>query len=676
MPPRGGNRGIIGGKVLPKRGVPYSVEIPFSSRLSSLSRAFTGAVHPALLHALTLVIPLNIYVVGGWIGAGIQFPLFRYQDTSWGISIISIFDEMSYVLSGTLTGRTAVSISLWVLGTVLLVAAFLAALLPEEKCPARLRGFALTGAALLYLLSLFAQYGLFLHGPAGIAIPVGIPFLLIAGLLVVQASSGGTEPGKEPPSSHRLLWEILVIFLVCFLVYNTATGIRMSGDTTPAQIIPLSILKYGEISADHFLTYFNTTDNLYAFVEVNGHYYSYFPIVTPVLVAPLYILPYILGTAMQVPLNSDFIPSVARFVAAFIAAAGVVVVYLTLHGLVSRTAALVTTATYAFATSTWAISSQALWQHGMVQLLLALLLFTIVRNEEGEAGWHLVAMGVLSGLLAMARPPDALLLIPVIIYVLRYHRGKAHLYLLPAFLAALPFLLYNLSIFGSPLGGYEKNLGLFGLGPEIVMHYAGFLVAPNAGFFIFSPVLLFGIWGYFRTRDIRNSRIRELMVLYGPVLLLLVLLYSFYTIWMGAAYGPRFLAGLLPVYILYVGLFLDYAVRSFTGRRRAGILAVFSLLLAIAIGIQIIGAFYYPFLRDVSMDDQRVWDPADSLILRSYRDGAELMTTIHVNSIPPLPRIITVDTRQGGLHLLRGGPSLSREDVLQLSNQSRQQVPG
>jgi hypothetical protein len=280
-----------------------------------------------------------------------------------------------------------------------------------------------------------------------------------------------------------------------------------------------------------------------------------------------------------------------------------------------------------------------------VQLLLAILLFTIVRNEEGEAGWHLVAMGVLSGLLAMARPPDALLLIPVIIYVLRHHRGKAHLYLLPALIAALPFLLYNLFIFGSPLGGYERNLGLFGLGPGIIAHYAGFLAAPNAGLFIFSPVLLFGLWGYLRTRDLANPRIKELMVVYGPTLLLLVLVYSFYTVWMGAAYGPRFLTGLLPVVILYVGLFLDHAFRTFTGTKRAFWLTAFAVLLLISIGIQVIGVFYYPFLRDLSMDDRRVWDVHDSLILRSFRDGAEQMTTIHVNSMPPLPRIITVNVR-------------------------------
>lgn len=649
------------------------MENPAPSRLTSLSKTLSGGMHPAILHALLLLIPVNIYVIARWVGAGVQFPLFRYQDTSWGTSTMTILTDAGYVISGTLVGRTANSLILWILGTSLLVMAFLAALTRDGGSRARLRGLAVVAASLLFLLSLMVQYGPLLHGPPGIAIPVGVPVLLVTGLIILRSPSEVPDPGKELPAWVSPLLEVLLIFLVSLLVYNTATGIRMSGDTTPAQILPLSILKYGEISADHFLSYFNTPDNLYAFVSIRGHYYSYFPVVTPVLVVPVYILPYLLISLLQLPLDNSFLPILARFAAAVVAAGSVVMVFLCARALFSSKTAWLTTITYAFATSTWAISSQALWQQGMVELILALLIFTILRNEAGEAGeagWHLVALGALSGLLAMARPPDALLLIPIIFYILRHQLKRAHLYFIPGILAALPFLFYNLSIFGSPFGGYERNLGLFGLTPGIIIHFAGFLASPNMGFFIFSPVLLFGIWGYFRTRDLVNPRIRELLVLFGPVILLLVLVYSFYTEWTGVAYGPRFLTGLLPVYVLYVGLFLDHAFRTFTGRRRTGILAVFAVLLLLSMGIQVIGVFCYPFLRDVGMDDRRVWDPGDSLVLRSYRDGAEQMTTIQVNSIPPLPPLITMNMKKGDQQVPMNGPPLSREEIMKLSNQT------
>jgi hypothetical protein len=182
----------------------------------------------------------------------------------------------------------------------------------------------------------------------------------------------------------------------------------MSGDTTPAQIIPLSLLQYGDIFCDHFISYFNTPDNLYAFVNIHGHYFSYFPIVTPILVTPLYSIPNFLISILQPPDINTIIPLLARFAAAIIAALSVIIVYLNLRALVEKKSALIATVTYAFGTSTWAISSQALWQQGMVELLLALALFVIIRNETKETAWHLVILGIVSGLLAMARPPDAL----------------------------------------------------------------------------------------------------------------------------------------------------------------------------------------------------------------------------------------------------------------------------
>jgi hypothetical protein len=493
------------------------------------------------------------------------------------------------------------------------------------------------------------QYGPFLHGPAGIVIPIGFPVLLLLGLILVRAWEGepaqGESTWKRPEGPSRQKLEILVIFLACFLLYNTVTFIRMSGDTTPAQVIPLSILQYGSLSLDQFRSYFATPDNLYAFVQVGGHYYSYFPIVTPVLLTPLYVVPYQLIMAFQPPLSNADIAPLARFAAAMVASAGVVLVYLSARALFSKTAALLSAITYAFGTATWAISSQAPWQHGMVELFLAAMIYVVLRREASGRGYHLVLLGILSGLLVMARPPDAILVLPMAWYVVRYSFRQAPLYFLPAFLSGLPFVLYNALVFGSFFGGYQRGIAEFMFDPGAVNRFAGLLFAPNVGLFIFSPVLILGILGYLYARDIPNERIRGLLLLYGPVFLLLVLLYSFYPGWGGVGYGPRFLTGILPAYILYVGLFLDRALRAPGGAARKAALSVFALLLLVSIGIQVIGAFYFPFLKDLSVTDRRMWDPGDLLILRSYRDGSGKIDAIQVNSMPPLPPLLTLDLR-------------------------------
>src|SRR5512136_1395011 len=47
------------------------------SSFRSLIESINTKIHPAILHAITLLIPVNIYVIGDWLGAGIQWPLLR-----------------------------------------------------------------------------------------------------------------------------------------------------------------------------------------------------------------------------------------------------------------------------------------------------------------------------------------------------------------------------------------------------------------------------------------------------------------------------------------------------------------------------------------------------------------------------------------------------------------------
>jgi hypothetical protein len=631
------------------------MEFPSFPSFAPRGAALDEEVHPVLLHAITLLIPVNIYIVGDWLGTGIQWALLRYQETYLGRNVLTIFTDSGYILQGTLQGRTALSTGIWILGAFLLVLGLAMALFGQREPTRRARGSLLLSASLLFLLSLVIQYGLLLHGLAGMTVPVGVPALLVLGLLLRQGERGEPPAGKERPLLPGRAREILMLFLACFLVYNTVSAIRMSGDTTPAQIIPFSILRFQGLSCDWALPDANNPGNLYAFVNIQGHFYSYFPVVTPVLVTPLYLAPYLLISVAGIPLSIDLIASLARFAAAIVAATGAVIVYLNARALLSKTAALLSTVTYAFGTATWAISSQAPWQQGMVELLLALLIFTIIRNEAGEAGWHLVLLGVLSGLLAMARPPDAILLIPVLAYVLWHHRLKVHLYLIPGILSASPFLFYNCLVFGYPLGGYERTAALLGVSTALPIRFLGYLLAPNMGIFIFSPVLVFGLAGYLRARDVGNSRIREILLLYGPAMVLSLVAYSFYADWAGAAYGPRYLTGLLPVFILYVGLFLDHVLRDLAGWKKPALLTAFSLLLLLSVGIQLIGAFYYPFVTDVGMDERRVWDPGDLLILRSFRDGASQIHVLRVNSMPPLPPVFTIDLHPGHANPVPGG---------------------
>jgi len=153
---------------------------------------------PCLL-AAALVLPANIYVIGDAIGAGIQCSLFRYQQTSFGTSLITLFDDLGYVTSGTIGGRSAVSILLWVLGTALLVAAAGYLIYRRHDSITAIRkplALLVAGGAVAYLLSCVAQYGPTLQGPAGFSVPVGVPLILAVAWYVMRVEDDD-ESGYE-----------------------------------------------------------------------------------------------------------------------------------------------------------------------------------------------------------------------------------------------------------------------------------------------------------------------------------------------------------------------------------------------------------------------------------------------------------------------------------------------
>jgi len=155
---------------------------------------------PTLL-VFIILLPANIYVIADGIGAGLRFPLFLYQDTTYGASLIPVWREIAYVTSGTIGGRSAVSILIWVLGTALLGTALLVAAIAyfavrrEDDSETLRRPLALlvAGGAAAYLLSCVAQYGPTLHGPAGFAVPVGVPLILAVAWYIAKVGDDGDE---------------------------------------------------------------------------------------------------------------------------------------------------------------------------------------------------------------------------------------------------------------------------------------------------------------------------------------------------------------------------------------------------------------------------------------------------------------------------------------------------
>jgi 4-amino-4-deoxy-L-arabinose transferase-like glycosyltransferase len=335
----------------------------------------------------------------------------------------------------------------------------------------------------------------------------------------------------------------------------------------------------------------------------------------------------------------------AKSSAAAIASLSCVIVYLTAKELFSKTTALATVFIYAFGTSTWSVSSQTLWQHGTTELLLISLLYLIIQNERRPSRNLIVGIGLLSGLFVFNRPPDVFLLLPVIGYIVWYERKKLPVFAISTAVTGLPFLAYNLLTFGNVFGGYGYGglTKLYAFSPSFVVAFAGSLVSPKVGLLVFCPVLILSVFGYLNLKSVREDRIRQVLVLFGPAIFLLVLEYSFFVQWESAvvwSYGQRYLTGCIPILAIYTGFFLDDIIRrdqhdSWMRAIQTGII----LLVMISVGIQAIGVFLSPFHPDRSSLSEETWDWGNSIVLKSYTYGISNVSSVTMYNFPPLPPV-------------------------------------
>jgi len=154
-----------------------------------------------LLSLALLLVPLNLYVIGDWLGTGVQWALFRYQETFYGPSLITLASDTGYVSSGLIAGKTAVSFILWDAGAVILVASFIVILLAVaegEERGIRYTGIAVAASGILLAASCIVQYGPLFAGPAGFSVPIGIPLVFaVAWVLFTGEWSEGDDHERE-----------------------------------------------------------------------------------------------------------------------------------------------------------------------------------------------------------------------------------------------------------------------------------------------------------------------------------------------------------------------------------------------------------------------------------------------------------------------------------------------
>ena len=392
-------------------------------------------------------------------------------------------------------------------------------------------------------------------------------------------------------SGRRELRASLLIGLCCLLVYNANGRAISSGDTYPSRYLPFAIWRHHSVLLDPIapLAAQGRDGKAYWMMHVpGGHTISLYPVVLPVLIAPLY-LPAVgyLHLRGWTDVRLDHTAKVMeKLSASLVAALSASLLYLLLRRRAAAPIALLLTLAYAFGTTTWVIGSQALWQHGMAELLVIGLLLLLTAPCTAPRA---LAAGLLCGLIAGNRPPDLILATALGAYGL-FWAGRRRAALLAA-AAALPMglvLLYNLRVADHFAGGYGRVGKASFLQHDLLSGLGGLLFSPTRGLFVFSPFLLFLVLAWRHLPRDRGERGLALAMSAGVALQ--VLLYAKADWRAGTSWGPRYMTDLLPL-LLWL---LVPVVAALRGLGRMG----FLLAVGAAVAIQAIGAFWYTGATD------------------------------------------------------------------------------
>jgi hypothetical protein len=425
------------------------------------------------------------------------------------------------------------------------------------------------------------------------------PLELVLALILIrtwlQGEKGGFEGFLQQMTSGRL-------FLVTLFVYLANGKTIGAVDTLPAKYLPFSLLREANFDFDEF-----------SFLYLNGipgyltlsrdHYVSFFPPFAGVIALPIYAVSALAGVSP----SSRLVGDLEKVSASVITALSVAILFLTLRRLADKNDALLIATVYAFGSSTFSISAQALWQHGPSELFLTLSLYCLVRGLQERrfsayAGFALAAAVV-------CRPTNILIALPLAIYVLHCQRDQVARFLFLALAPALFLAGYNYYYWGSALTMPYANLATDqGHWMPLLEGFAARLFSPNRGLLIYSPVFLFSVVGIYQMSRGKEPRLFRYC---AAGVVLNILWYSKWPAWQEWwSFPPRYLTDLSPL----LALFLVPAWRS--ARSRPFMRGLFLTCAILSIAIHSMGVFLPNRWRpDLGSDVKRMWDWSDGQLV-------------------------------------------------------------
>jgi hypothetical protein len=452
----------------------------------------------------------------------------------------------------------------------------------------------------------------------------------------------------------------LVFLLSWIFVYKTGinTLIIQSEDTLPAMFLPVTILKEGTFYID---TYYDMLLERYPHPDDKDYekglvpfylrevrretpdcgpggcrfidsvrYISAFPVISGLLALPVYFFPVLLG----MPITWDNLYLLSHIAAALIMALSGGFFYLLLrkHFSLNEKRSLVLTGIYLFGTINFALISQALWQHGALQLFTILGLYFLFNglsakdsNFNRQIFWQYFLSGLFIGLAVLARPTAALfwVILYLLIYEKNYHAlsgfiKKSISYGLGMVPVVLFFLWYNYTYYLSFANqGYSNQMSASWVSnfPE---GFLGVWLSPSKGILVYSPVIIFSLIGLYWSIKKAYWKTDSRYVVFGLIVLLLTLAVGLWKHWYGGwSFGYRMASDVLPFLILLIVPYLESDWFQKTKK-------IFIGLIIISVLVQLFGMVFFDGIWHAAYDrgfndTSWLWSVKDSELMFNIR---------------------------------------------------------
>lgn len=398
------------------------------------------------------------------------------------------------------------------------------------------------------------------------------------------------------------------IFVVALVVYLHNLQYRVwgaGGDTTPAEMLPLAIMRNRDLVFDGL----ERPPKSWWFRDVNGHVISGYPIVPGFFNVPTY---YVAKWRGLKSFDSFHRAELSMITASIVTALAAAIFFLAVSRFVKRrSTAIGATIVFAFCTTAFSVASRGIWQHGPSLLFLSTAILLLA---PPTTRMRLAFAGFFLGFAVWNRPPNILIVMPIVVYVILCERRA-----FVAFSAGAAIPAALLAWYSHHYWGTISNLGQFPPGSwflgSLGSGLAGIFFSPNRGLFVFTPLFLFSF--AMIAIVLRHPKRDPLLAALAAGVILMPLLYAeWWSWWGGTCFGYRLLTECVPALTILLAVGWErYFSRSVVAR------VALAACFAFAFYANFLGAYYAPCGFDTEPDDvnahpARLWSVRDGELAR------------------------------------------------------------